>query len=172
MFSWRACIKLWWKRIRRTPLREGISSHSVQWQSGHKKKRDVRNQCLLSFEKMKNFIGISQIICTLSGFSFEAGGWKFRPVVFHSMSGTLISIFEGFFIIIILFIMSRTGPSRTCPLLYKTVENPALFQFKWNANFPSLIPLDSQAWKTTIALFYSVILWHMQRVFKTLFGKI
>ena len=32
-----------------------------------------------------------------SGFSFEARGRTFRPVVFHSMSGTLISIFEGFF---------------------------------------------------------------------------
>ena len=30
-----------------------------------------------------------------SGFSFEAGGRMFHPVVFHSMSGTLISIFEG-----------------------------------------------------------------------------
>ena len=37
-----------------------------------------------------------------AGFSFEAGGRTFCPVVFHSMSGTLISIFEGFIIIIIL----------------------------------------------------------------------
>ena len=35
--------------------------------------------------------------------SFEAGGRTFHPVVFHSMSGTLISILEGFFINIICF---------------------------------------------------------------------
>ena len=37
----------------------------------------------------------------MTGFSFETGGWMFHPVIFHSMSGTLISIFEGFFIIIL-----------------------------------------------------------------------
>ena len=45
----------------------------------------------------------------ISGFSFEAGGRTFRPVVFYSMSGTLISIFEGFFncfIIVICFYLS------------------------------------------------------------------
>ena len=38
---------------------------------------------------------------TVSGFSFEAGGRTFHPVVFYSMSGTLISIFEGLFIILL-----------------------------------------------------------------------
>ena len=33
-----------------------------------------------------------------SGFSFEAGGRTFPSVVFHSMSGTLMLKFEGFFI--------------------------------------------------------------------------
>ena len=33
-----------------------------------------------------------------SGFSFEAGGWTFPSVVFHSMSGTLMLKVEGFFI--------------------------------------------------------------------------
>ena len=32
-----------------------------------------------------------------SGFSFDSGGRTSRPVVFHSMFGTLISIFERFF---------------------------------------------------------------------------
>ena len=36
------------------------------------------------------------------GFSSEAGDRTFDPVVFHSMSGALISIFEGFFIILLL----------------------------------------------------------------------
>ena len=39
----------------------------------------------------------------LAGFSFEAGGQTFRPVISHSMSGTLITIFEGLFFIIIIF---------------------------------------------------------------------
>ena len=34
-----------------------------------------------------------------TGVSFEARGRTFRLVVFHSMSGTLISIFEGFFLL-------------------------------------------------------------------------
>ena len=37
----------------------------------------------------------------LSGFLFEAGGRTFHPVIFHSMSGTLISMFERFFIILL-----------------------------------------------------------------------
>ena len=37
-----------------------------------------------------------------TGFSFKAGGRTFRPVVFHSMSGALISLLEGFFIILCL----------------------------------------------------------------------
>ena len=36
------------------------------------------------------------------GFSFEARGRTFGPVIFHSISGTLISIFEGLFIILLL----------------------------------------------------------------------
>ena len=45
-------------------------------------------------------------LCSRPGFSFEAGGWTFRPVVSHSMSSTLIPIFEGFglfFTVIIFF---------------------------------------------------------------------
>ena len=30
-----------------------------------------------------------------SGFSFEAGGWTFGPVVSHSMSGTLMPILRA-----------------------------------------------------------------------------
>ena len=42
-----------------------------------------------------------------SGFSFEAGGRMFHPAIFHSMSGTLILIFERYyFIIIISFYLS------------------------------------------------------------------
>ena len=42
-----------------------------------------------------------------SGFSFEAGGRTFHPVVLHAMSGTLISILGRFFchfIIVICFL--------------------------------------------------------------------
>ena len=51
------------------------------------------------------------IVTSLQGFRLrpEAGGRTLRPVVFHSMPGTLISIFEGFFyyfIIIICFYLS------------------------------------------------------------------
>ena len=35
----------------------------------------------------------------LIGFSFEAGSRTFCPAVFHSMSGTWISIFERFFLL-------------------------------------------------------------------------
>ena len=35
-----------------------------------------------------------------AGFSFEARGRTFCPVVSHSRSGTLMPIFEGFFFII------------------------------------------------------------------------
>ena len=37
-----------------------------------------------------------------TGSSFEAADRTFRPVVFYSISGTLISIFEGFFIVLLL----------------------------------------------------------------------
>ena len=45
---------------------------------------------------------MKEIKLSNSGFSFETGGQKFRPVVFHSMSGTLILMLEGFFIILCL----------------------------------------------------------------------
>ena len=40
-----------------------------------------------------------------AGFSFEAGGRTFRPVVSYSMSGVLMSIFEGFFLFLIIIII-------------------------------------------------------------------
>ena len=40
----------------------------------------------------------------VAGFSFEAGGRSFRPVVSHSMSGTLIPMFESFFYYSLFFI--------------------------------------------------------------------
>ena len=41
------------------------------------------------------FLGVD-FLCCRPGFSFEAGGWTSRPVVSHSMSSTLMPIFEGF----------------------------------------------------------------------------
>ena len=38
------------------------------------------------------------------GVSFEAGGWAFHPVIFHSMSGTLMAIFERFCLIFYFYI--------------------------------------------------------------------
>ena len=64
------------------------------------------------FEKMHGFphfslwipIALAKIyfFCVVLGFSFEAGDWTFHAVVFYSLSGTFISIFEGFFIILLL----------------------------------------------------------------------
>ena len=39
-----------------------------------------------------------------AGVSFEAGGRAFHPVIFHSMSGTLMPIFERFCFIFFIFI--------------------------------------------------------------------
>ena len=50
------------------------------------------------FEQPEFYISFfSGLWSSSSGFSFEARGRTFRPVVFHSMSGTLISILEVFF---------------------------------------------------------------------------
>ena len=68
------------------------------------------NNVWLSIQFHMIFDSKQTIYCHItSGFSFEAGGPMLRPVVFHSMPGTLISIFEGFFyyfIIIICFYLS------------------------------------------------------------------
>ena len=56
------------------------------------------NLCILVFHSILECSKLLQI--QDAGFSFEAGGRTFYPVVFHSMSGTLISILEGCFIIL------------------------------------------------------------------------
>ena len=58
----------------------------------------------VSVKAIKILHCFNSISSLLPGFSFEAGGRTFRPVVFDSMSGTLISMLEGFFYYFILVI--------------------------------------------------------------------
>ena len=44
----------------------------------------------------KKMVKLLPFLVKYAGFLFEAGGWTLHLVIFHSMSGTLISIFEGF----------------------------------------------------------------------------
>ena len=43
---------------------------------------------------------------TSLGYSFEAVVQTFGPVVFHSMSGTLMPIFKGFALIFIIYVFT------------------------------------------------------------------
>ena len=51
---------------------------------------------------LKFFFRFLSLRWSWAGFSFESGGRTFHPVVFYFMSSTLISIFEEFFILLLL----------------------------------------------------------------------
>ena len=72
---------------------------------------------------------------TCSGFSFEAGGRTFCPVVWHSLSCTLISIFEVFFFNHMCFYSSNSWTywledNRICNKFFETAK--LLFPFHLN----------------------------------------
>lgn len=52
---------------------------------------------MLTCETIATAFGILKDFSVVAGFSFEAGGRMFRPVVCHSTSGTLRSILVIFF---------------------------------------------------------------------------
>ena len=61
--------------------------------------------CCSAFSSGSSYSTISTRVI---GFSFEAGDQTFYLVVFHFISGTLISIFEGFLtILLLLFVFTH-----------------------------------------------------------------
>ena len=83
-----------------TPFTPTLIQQQV-WRHGKQQLSDRRHgKAFIS----NYFLGFEPV--EWAGISFEAGGRTFHPVVFHSMSGTLISILEGFFINIICFYWS------------------------------------------------------------------
>ena len=72
---------------------------------------------------------------TLWGFSFEAGDRTFRPVIWHSMSGTLMQISEGFFHFFIIFCLLK----QLMNLLTRGLQNEQLNSTKQRHYFLSLL---------------------------------
>ena len=74
----------------------------------------------------------------LSGFPFEAGSQALFPVVSHSMSVTLMPIFERFvlfFIIMIFYLLFKENLSELQPCLRKNISECSILKISWREDY-------------------------------------
>ena len=92
-------------------------------------------------------LSLRLVLTSKSGFSFETGGWTYRPVVPHSTSGTLIptfrSIFLPFFVTILFmffFLLKH--------LLLSRLEDNRIRELEWT------LALPEKRWRRRFWVFY------------------